>query len=837
MKKILATLALLAGALHILSAIPAYPGKIKVSQPDGSMITIRIHGDEWYHYVTDEAGGVIAKAADGFYRTAPMPSSAMRKEAEEMRLAAAGMRAQAAAQAPSMSQGTHRIPVVLVNFSDKSFVINDPATAFSNMLNQAGYSANGGTGSVHDYYWENSHGAYDPVFEVFGPVTVSKESSYYAGENGTRRANEALQEACQLLDGEIDFTRYDSDRNDQVDMILMYYAGHNQAEGGGTGTIWPHQSESGQGSFDGKSLRRYFCTSELKGASGNQMCGIGTTTHEFAHSLGLPDFYDTDYADHGSAGALYSFSVMCNGAYNNSGRTPPYFNSEELIMLGWMEDQSEITAQGDLTLEPIQDYVAYRTPATMDGEYFVYECRKQTGWDRYIPYGGMLVYHVDKAERESLRPGGYWGYLYTPFNLWNDWVYTNAINAHGSHPCFYLVPSAAQTSLNYSGSESSIPFPGNKRIKNYTPVDWQDSTTDFRFTDIDFDGSRVTLTVRYMTVPGVTGIVRNTSAKPIRGATVSFSVAGQVVSSVTTDADGSYILEDMSLADNDVTIAVTCDGYIRQESTLHVARSIVTCDFYLRKVDEPEESTFIKYDPDGGSFMSLGYGNASYNHAAGIRLSVEEVAAHAGKQIKLISFQPAGGDEATAEAYVFVEVGNSRRFTQKVEGLRFDAMNTVNVVGQEFYIPTGSEIYIGYGLVNCSEESPLLVQPCDEDRAGVITHQFNQTRANSWSVMQTADGTYYTPVISASVGEPVAPELGFNHIANPGNGTYAAGSRFDLALVRYEDDLPSSVSWVFDGLAVQADSVTLTAGNHTVEAHLSYPDGADEVIRLVIFAE
>ena len=103
--------------------------------------------------------------------------------------------------------------------------------------------------------------------------------------------------------------------------------------------------------------------------------------------------------------------------------------------------------------------------------------------------------------------------------------------------------------------------------------------------------------------------------------------------------------------------------------------------------------------------------------------------------------------------------------------------------------------------------------------------------------MQTADGTYYTPVISASVGEPVAPELGFNHIANPGNGTYAAGSRFDLALVRYEDDLPSSVSWVFDGQAVQADSVTLTAGNHTVEAHLSYPDGSDEVIRLVLYAQ
>ena len=92
-------------------------------------------------------------------------------------------------------------------------------------------------------------------------------------------------------------------------------------------------------------------------------------------------------------------------------------------------------------------------------------------------------------------------------------------------------------------------------------------------------------------------------------------------------------------------------------------------------------------------------------------------------------------------------------------------------------------------------------------------------------------------MISASVGEPVQPELGFNHIANPGNGTYAAGDRFSLELVRYEDDAPSSVSWTFDGQAVQADAVTLSAGSHTVEAHLSYPDGSVEVIRLVVTAE
>lgn len=852
MRKILVTLALLVGALHTLSAIPAYPGKIKVRQPDGSFITVRIHGDEWLSYVTDEYGRVIAQDADGFYRPAQMPTPEQREQADQMRRAARQMRAQAA-EAQSLTHGRHRIPVVLVNFSDKQFIINDPVTAFSNMLNKEGYSANGGTGSVRDYYYENSHGEYEPEFEVYGPVTLSNTSEYYA-YNKTSRGREALQEACGLLDEDIDFGQYDSDKDGTVDMILMYYAGHNQAEGGGTDTIWPHQSYA-SGRFDGKSLGRYFCTSELKGAYGSAMCGIGTTSHEFGHSLGLPDFYDTNDNEDGEAGGLYNFSIMDSGSYNNDGRTPPYLNSEERKMLGWMDDQVEIPTQGSLTLTSVQNNVAYKTRTTMDGEYFVYECRTQVGWDRYLPGHGLLVFHVDKADRESLVPGGGWSYYYTPAMLWEYWGNTNAINAFGSHPCFYLVPSGDQSSLNYRGSMSSIPFPGSKSVKKYTPVDWQGEQGDFRFADIAFDGSQVTMTALLTTVAGVHGIVRNTAARPVRGATVSIyrnsaasaparsrmqrrsQAKGTPLMSATTDVDGSYTLEDISFADGSFTLVVTCDGYVETETTIEIGRKTETRDFYLRKVGESTESTFINYDPEGSSFVAFGYGNASTDLAAGIHLSVEQTAAYVGKQIKLISFQPYGSESSTFEsAYVFIEAGGKRVFTQKVDDVRFDAMNTVSVVSQEFYVPKDTEIYIGYGMVGCNEAYPLLVQACEEDKAGYLA-PFRLNRSNSWNLMMTEDGSYYTPVLSASVGEPVEASLGFNYIANPGNGSYKAGERFDLSLVRYEDDAPSTVAWKYDGQTVKADSVSLTAGSHTVEAHLTYPDGSVEVIRLVINAE
>ena len=821
MKRILATLALLVGALHILSAIPAFPGKISVTQPDGSVLVIRVHGDEWLNYITDESGNAIARGKDGFFRRVEMPTVAQRAEAAEMRRTATRMRA--AARASSMTQGTHRIPVILVSFKDVPFSIENPREAFDALLNQEGYSANGGTGSVHDFYYENSHGAYDPVFDVFGPYELSGNSEDYVNNAG-----EALKEACRALNSQIDFSRYDSDGDGKVDMTLMYYAGHNPAEGADkTKYIWPHQSYVyGSPTLDGKVLYSYFCTSELRGASGIRMCGIGTTTHEFAHSLGLPDFYDTDYEENGEAGGLYNYSTMDGGPYNNNGCTPPYFNAEELIMLGWMDGLTEIEKQGSLTIPPIQNRVAYKVPTAVSGEFFILECRAKTGWDRYLPGNGLLVYHVDKSQRKVTVIQNGFQRTYTAANLWR----TNVINENGSHPCFYLIPAGDQTSLYFTRNQSQIPFPGTRRITQYTPVDWDGATTDFKFTNITFSGNQSSLMVNYTSATGIAGRVLNTSAKPVRDATVAVYAGSTLKMSAVTESDGTYSFEDPSLADATFTLKVTCPGYVSYETEVSVGRKVETVDVYLRKEGESSEVFFSKYDPSGPTQAFGADGITDF--AASILLTEGELAPYAGKQMKTISFQPAGGEGASVtSAYVFVEYGGRRRFTQKVDNLRLGAMNTVNVLSWEFMIPSGTPMYVGYGLVGCSHDQPAMVQECEADKMGYYGRY--SSGAVSWKDMNKG-GKYYTPVLSVGVGERVEPELGFNHIANPGNGTYRAGDRFALSLVRYEDDAPSTVSWTFDGQAVQADAVTLTSGAHTVEAHLTYPDGSVEVIRLVI---
>ena len=51
---------------QILFAIPAKRGVVQLTQPDGSKVSVIIHGDEWFHYVTDMNGNIMEENASGF---------------------------------------------------------------------------------------------------------------------------------------------------------------------------------------------------------------------------------------------------------------------------------------------------------------------------------------------------------------------------------------------------------------------------------------------------------------------------------------------------------------------------------------------------------------------------------------------------------------------------------------------------------------------------------------------------------------------------------------------------------------------------------------------------
>ena len=516
MKKrtILALVALLAG-FQLMTAIPARPGRTVYVQPDGTKITIRQFGDEFGHWTVDGAGRLVALSPDGYYRPVEETSvSDIRRHAAARRSVARRNRAARRAKSDPIAIGQKHFLVILVEFKDKKFAAGENAKAeFSALLNEQGYSTNGATGSARDYYYDNSHGLFEPIFDVYGPVQMDTTVAYY-GKN-TREGNdehpeEAVISGCQMLDDEIDFTQYDNDGDGTVDLVFMYYAGKGENDGGSVTTIWPHQWEIGfyDVRLDGMLLDSYACASELTGQG--SLCGIGTACHEFGHAMGLPDFYDADYGQNGHAAALFDFSLMDGGCYNNDSRTPPYLNIQERIMLGWLAEEDvvhEFPKSGTYTLPSVDENIAYKTLTDQPGEYFLYECRGSNGWDAALEAHGMLVYHVDKSDRiVTVKPFG--SALRLPaWQLWEEWHEYNSINENGSHPCFYIIPAADQDNLLfghylYAGyyyfdtdEAPKIPFPGSENVTTYTPKSWNGVESLVFLSDIAYANDVVTMKV------------------------------------------------------------------------------------------------------------------------------------------------------------------------------------------------------------------------------------------------------------------------------------------------------------------------------------------------------
>lgn len=487
------------------SAIPAYRGWITFTQPDGTTLKLRQNGDEFCHWLTNMDGDVVAKGEDGFYRVVSESTIQSRKAAGRIRRSAANSARRSGPAKAGVATGQKHFLVVLVQFSDVKFNFSSDAAAqqaFHNLLNQNNYSGNGGHGSARDFYYDNSHGYFEPVFDVYGPVTLNHPQAYYGGNDSNGddlRPEDALIDGINALSSQINFSQLDNDGDGKVDVSFMFYAGNGEADSDVEDSIWPHQWElsSAGKSFTvgGKTIDRYICSNEIIGYGqlAGQMCGIGTTCHEFGHAMGLPDFYDTDYKTNGEAGGLYAYSTMCSGSYNDEGRRPPYFNTEERIMLGWPNVEiREIVKSGTYTLTSVNNNIAYKSPTDKEGEYFLYECRSNEGWDKDLPEHGLIVYHVDKSDRivkvynESSPVNNQ-----TAAMLWGNWEKYNSINENGSHPCFYLVPAGAQSNLNYSGSKWA--FTGASGRNSFTATSWNGVESDVHLSDISYADNRVSL--------------------------------------------------------------------------------------------------------------------------------------------------------------------------------------------------------------------------------------------------------------------------------------------------------------------------------------------------------
>ena len=439
MKRIFLLLFSLCISLGSVFAVKAYPGLITKVQPDGSTISFYVNGDENFNYATSEDGYLLVEV-DGIFEYATFDVTASikslgvkandvinRSEFENLFLHtqlkasdligslkveehnAEKIRRNAPIKRLGANYPLHGSPkslVILVNFTDVKFTSSTAKADYTRLLNEVGYSENGATGSARDYFRACSNGEFEPDFVVVGPYDLPRDSKFYGEEkdgNHDAAPGQMVVDACNAADeAGLDFTEFDTDKDGILDNVFVYYAGYNQAEGGGANTIWPHRSAiTSNIKCDDVKLYDYACTSEFRGSSGGTMCGIGTFCHEFGHVLGLPDLYVTDYeSNHSTPGR---WDIMDNGSYNNKGRTPPTYSSYERFYLGWLEP-IQLTG-GSYTLNPlVESNEAYlfavedhnllgKNPNPV--EFFMIENRQKIGIEELgVPANGMLVTHV-----------------------------------------------------------------------------------------------------------------------------------------------------------------------------------------------------------------------------------------------------------------------------------------------------------------------------------------------------------------------------------------------------------------------------------------------------------
>lgn len=162
---------------------------------------------------------------------------------------------------------------------------------------------------------------------------------------------------------------------------------------------------------------------------------IGVSAHKIGHLLfGWPDLYDTD----GTSDGIGNWCLMSFGSWGGGGDRPVHPSAWCKANQGWIDVVNE-TENHQITLLDVKS--GYRTHRLWkDGdatsqEYFLIENRELTGFDEFLPGGGLLVWHIDDAMDS---------------------------NTNENHPKVGLLQADGFEQLKFSGGrgDAGDPFPG-----------------------------------------------------------------------------------------------------------------------------------------------------------------------------------------------------------------------------------------------------------------------------------------------------------------------------------------------------------------------------------------
>ncbi|MCE1197472.1 MAG: M6 family metalloprotease domain-containing protein [Marinilabiliales bacterium] len=506
---------------RILSAVSAYPGAVSILQPDGTRITFYLMGDEKVKWARTTDGYSILRNARGIFEYAKMdsamdlvPSGIQARNPDERSApehlflngiakgltyskSQINLRKRVSLDIPRRTYksasvtGNWKFLCILIGFTDKAFT--KTKADFENLLNQTGYSADNATGSVYDFYRENSYGQVSTSFTVAGPYTALHDMAYYGANdaNGEDIRPEALvAEAVNQADAEVNFADFDNDKDGKVDGIYVIHAGYGEDSGASANTIWAHSSTIPTLTLDGVKISNYACSSELRGTTGTGITRIGVICHELGHIFGTADFYDTNYTTNGSYDGTGKWDLMGNGSWNNSGATPAHHNPyTKVFVYGWATAK-KFTSGATVTLKDAEtdngSFYTFQTPTS--NEYFILENRQQKKFDASLPGHGLIIYHVDgnfiATAKDEINVGSHQG------------MYPVCASATGLPPSTY-------GTINSTG----LPFPGSENKSSFTDLtipnslSWAGAKSNAPITNITEDNTAKTISFLAPVIP------------------------------------------------------------------------------------------------------------------------------------------------------------------------------------------------------------------------------------------------------------------------------------------------------------------------------------------------
>lgn len=558
MKKILLSIAFAFMGITSSFAAKAYSGPITVIQSDGTELTVYLHGDEHFNWLTTADGALIKQEGNSYYiakvntdgslkatkflahnaDNRPMAEAKAIKSQNKEQFYNSAVEKQAATSNMLKSMGTGnsgsnynvkyfphtgspKALVILVEFSDIQFQSGKKAKGvFEHYLKAQpgdalpdGYEAYTASnkyekfrnyGSVSQYFYDMSQGAYTPQFDVVGPYKLGNPSSYY-GKGKYDNVNDLVKDACTeaYKDG-VDFSKYDADNDGNVDLVYVIYAGYPASMSSDESDIWPKsgysQTANGFCTFNDKHVNRYGIHAELNWnklatqQNGYMLSGIGLFCHEFSHTLGLPDLYPTIKDSQVDNQNPEMWDLMDGGEYTyNGGYSPTPYSPWEMENMGWkapieLEDKAQTISMESYD----KNMLSYKIKGE-NNEYLLLQNIQPNGWWYRLAHkynSGLLVWRIDYDNKDVNA-------FDNPNNTMGKPKVT-IVPADGYIISDYTKGEGQEAQKQYDASLAGDPFPGSNNVKQLLSVTLNKSTLNKPFYNIAEDKDAGVITFDYL---------------------------------------------------------------------------------------------------------------------------------------------------------------------------------------------------------------------------------------------------------------------------------------------------------------------------------------------------